>query len=178
MNKIYISRKSKLLITWIVAAIFFGTLLSIAEISRNPLDDPDFAYQRTGFLIAPHTVQAPKIYTDLPRSGHKMVVFFTRSMKDMQLFHDLATQSDLSLMADLVLITSDGSKPTVTEGLKYVEGDPKGKFAELFGMDKPIDGGPPVGYVVIDSEGYTRYRTLDPRFMHRRELVTILKATP
>lgn len=48
-------------------------------------------------------------------------------------------------------------------------------IARAFNLRKPVDGGYPVGYVVIDSSGFIRFRTLDPGYDKRVwEIVLLL----
>lgn len=55
--------------------------------------------------------------------------------------------------------------------------DPTAAYASRFGLDVPRDGGPPVGYAVVDAEGRIRYRTLDPGVATRLgEVATIVAA--
>lgn len=56
--------------------------------------------------------------------------------------------------------------------------DPTGSLARRFGLRRPRDGGPPVGYVVVDARGLIRYRTLDPTVTRNLDEVdTIVAAT-
>jgi hypothetical protein len=163
---------------WLVVAVGIGILLGVSEYARNPLHDPDQAQQRTGMLLPAQTYLAPSI-TDAPRRGQRTVVLFTRSLQDQHLFHDLADQADLVEEADLIVVTADGSKPLITNGIKAFVADPDGAWAHAFGLNRPVDGGAPIGYVIVDSHGYIRYRTLDPGFMHHtHELRLMLGGTP
>ena len=51
-----------------------------------------------------------------------------------------------------------------------------GRIANAYGMRIPIDGGPPVGYAVVDKSGLIRYRTLAPDVSALYELSVILSA--
>lgn len=56
-------------------------------------------------------------------------------------------------------------------------GLPHDNLAEAYGMRSPSDGGPPVGYAVVDGQGRIRYRTLDPTVATELpEVATILAA--
>ncbi len=46
--------------------------------------------------------------------------------------------------------------------VERVVADPGGRLAATYGMREPREGGPPVGYAVVDETGQIRYRTLDP----------------
>ncbi len=164
--------------TWCAIAVGFGALLGISEYTRNPLNDPDPAQQRTGMLLPSSSEQAPPI-AGAPHVGQRRVILFARSLKDQYLFHDLADQADLAQAAQLVVVTSDGSQPIITNGITVFVADPDGMMAAAFGMPQPIDRAAPIGYVIVDSEGYIRYRTLDPGFMHHgRELRMLVEAAP
>jgi hypothetical protein len=150
-----------------------GAALAVAEHRRNTLNDPDEAWQRTGLLLPGATYRISKLETT---SGRPAVVFFARSLSHQYLFHDLADQSDLASMADLVVVTADGSRPTIETGIMHFAADVDGSLAAEAGLHTPIDGGYPVGYVVIDSDGYLRFRTLDPGFGQRAwEIKLLLK---
>jgi len=149
----------KLLGLWVGVAALFGGLLLWAEHSRNRLDDPDPALQRTGFLFPAGAIRQPGVIPGFPRPGHRTVVIFARSVHGRTLFHDLALQSDLSAMADVLLVSADGRAPTITQGLQTIVEDRDGRIAQAFGMSTPLDGGYPVGLGV-----YSSYRHHDARF--------------
>lgn len=155
------SQLAKMVVSWLGIAVLFGVLLGFAEYSRSHLDDPDPALQRQGSLI-PATFKVPQITPGFPRTGHPLLVIFVRSVDGQLLFHDLAVQSDLSLMADIILVTADGREPNITQGLSAVVADEDGIIAKMYQLNTPIDGGYPVGYAVVDRQGFLRYATLDP----------------
>lgn len=158
---------------WLTVAICLGVLLGFAEYRRNPLNDPDQAWQRTGVLLPAHTYPAPTAGVE-PRPGHRVIIFFARSLTDRYLFHDLADQADLGSAADLIVVTPDGSRPVIENGIWRFAMDTDGALARAVGLRRPIDGGPPVGYVLIDSHGYIRFRTLDPGFGQRAWEIKLL----
>lgn len=155
-------RKRDVLI-WLTVAAVFGGLLGIDEYRRNSMNDPDPARQRTGVLLPALTYQAPSMLGER-LLNHRTIIFFVRRLNGHSLFQDLADQADLADHADLVVVTTDGSRPAVMNGIRRVVVDPRGSLAESFGLNRPIDGGTPVGYVLVDSQGYIRFRTLDPEF--------------
>lgn len=63
-------------------------------------------------------------------------------------------------------------------GVPVVE-DPSGELATRLAIRHPRDGGPPVGYAVVDRAGRVRYRTLDPTVADNLdEVETMVRATP
>ncbi|HSF67686.1 MAG TPA: hypothetical protein VLA67_09695 [Nitrospiraceae bacterium] len=158
---------------WLAVALSMGVALAVAEHRRNALNDPDQAWERTGLLLPAKTYQAPSLGV---APGRPVVVFFARSLSDGYLFHDLADQSDLASMSALVVVTPDGSRPVIQTGIQRFVSDGDGSLAAAAGLHRPIDGGYPVGYALIDSDGYLRFRTLDPGFGQRAwEIKLLLK---
>jgi hypothetical protein len=162
------------ILIWLTVAAVFGGLLGVDEYRRNSMNDPDQARQRTGVLLPAQTYRAPSV-VDERLLNHRTILLFVRSLHGHPLFHDLADQADLANEADLVAVTTDGSGPAVMNGVRRVVFDPTGSLAESFGLNRPIDGGAPVGYVLVDSRGYIRFRTLDPGFgQHAWEIKLLL----
>jgi len=85
-------------------------------------------------------------------------VFFVRPEQIGPLCQTLPA-SGLEEEASLAVVVSSPAQCPGQSGL-IVDG---GGLAQLFGMPSPVDGGPPVGYALVDSAGRIRYRTLDPR---------------
>lgn len=179
MSKHSVAVRQKLCAVWFAVALLFGGLLALAEHLRNRLDDPDPAQQRPGFLLPAGSLKAPDVIPGFPRAGHRLVVFFVRSVDDQLLFHDLALQSDLAAEADAVLIAWDGRSSRITHGLSAVLPDREGRIARAYGLSQPMDGGYPVGYALVDGDGFLRYRTLDPHCVgmgHNYEVKALLRA--
>ena len=170
-----------LLSIWLGVSLLFAALLSWAQLARNALDDPDPAYQRPGTLLPSNLVQAPMLPGGYPRRGHRLVVIFARSVSGGVLFHDLAFQSDLAALADLVLVTADGVAPAVDYGLDAIVPDPAHAIVDAYGLRLPRDGGYPIGYALVDRDGFIRHQTLDPHCIgmgHSQEMRTLLRAIP
>jgi hypothetical protein len=158
---------------WISVALLLGGLLGFAEYRRNPLNDPDQAQQRTGVLLPTGQEPAPRIRA-LNIAGRSMVIIFDRTLTGRHLFHDLADQSDLTRNAELVVVTPDGSRPVIETGIDHMLADQDEAIARAFDLRKPVDGGYPVGYVLIDSSGSIRFRTLDPAYNKRAWEIRLL----
>ncbi|HVE45665.1 MAG TPA: hypothetical protein VNA57_02800 [Acidimicrobiales bacterium] len=169
--------RRRLALTWIGIAGSVGVLFVAALSTRSPLDDRDPAQQRPGFLDAVgHASSAPRIAPDLPRNGRKVVVFFVRPGVAGWLCSSLSTDQPLRRRADVAVVGPAATSSCT--GVATVT-DPAGSLARAFGMRRPRDGGPPVGYAVVDSHGLIRYRTLDPRVASALdEVETMVRATP
>ncbi len=143
---------------WAVAAIGLGLLLAAAS-PRGPLDDADPARQRPGYLDGGGLpAPAPDLGGGVPAPGRRAVVFFVRPGQIGPLCQALPA-SGLGTRASLAVIVSS---PSDCPGQATLIVD-SGGLARRFGMPTPVDGGPPVGYAVVDTAGRIRYRTLDPR---------------
>lgn len=158
---------------WIVTALLLAGLLALAEYRRNPLNDPDQAQQRTGVLLPTGREPAPKVLA-LDFTGRPAVILFDRTLTGRHLFHDLADQADLTRSAELVVVTSDGSRPVIETGIDRILADEEEAIARAFGLSKPVDGGYPIGYVLVDSSGFIRFRTLDPGYERRAWEIRLL----
>lgn len=149
-----------LVAVWLVVALATGLLLALSRAATGPLDDPDPARQRPGFLDAERLpVPAPQVTDDVPAPGRRAVVFFVRPAELERLCQAL-TAFDPPQPADVavVLVGEGGRCP---QGISVVP-DREGELAALYGMPVPRDHGPPVGYAIVDGAGNIRYRTLDP----------------
>jgi len=167
----------RLPLVWLVIVGLLGGLLLAAQHARSPLDDPDPARQRPGFLdVVDRPTAAPQVAPGVPAPGRRAVVFFVRPGLSAPLCQVIGKASSLARRADLSVVSSGavtacGSVPTVTDGT--------GRLAREFAMRRPRDGGPPVGYAVVDRDGRIRYRTLDSRVVEGiGEVETMVKALP
>ena len=162
-----------LVVIWLGAAVGLGLLLALARATESPLDDPDPAWQRPGFLDAGGLpVPAPP---GLPALGRPTVVFFERANDLGQLCRALGGSS-VSEKAATAVVVADRA-PVACGAAGAVVGDPDGAVADAYGMRRPRGGGAPVGYAVVDAAGAIRYRTLDPEVADQLdEVATIVGA--
>ena len=168
-----------LVVIWVAAAVGLGLLLTVARVMREPLDDPDPAWQRPGFLDAGDLpVPAAPVAPGLPAQARPTVVFFERTGRLPQLCRALAASS-LSGKATATAVVVDSAGTHSCEEADAVVIDRDGALAAAYGMRRPRGGGRPVGYAVVDSTGAIRYRTLDPAVADElSEVRTILDALP
>lgn len=164
-------------VVWLAVVATLGALLLIAEHARSPLDDPDPARQRPGFLDPfGHPTFAPPLLPGFPTPGRRAVVFFVAPGLAAPLCKAVESDHSLERRADVAIVFSGES-----EGCRRARAvtDADGALVRAFAMPRPRDGGPPVGYAVVDGAGRIRYRTLDPTVVdHLGEVETIVRATP
>ncbi|MGH4003756.1 MAG: hypothetical protein ACRDSO_06565 [Pseudonocardiaceae bacterium] len=167
-------RRRALLTVWLLAAVGLGVLLLVAALAEGPFDDPDQAYQRPGLLdLHPLPVAAAPVTATVPQSGRPAVVFFTRPERFGPL---CAALPGARVDADTVIVVA-GSGAAPECGPVSVVTDPSGRLATVYRMRTPADGGPPVGYAVVDEAGRIRYSTLDPAVVEElAEVRTIVEA--
>ncbi|HET7488439.1 MAG TPA: hypothetical protein VFJ85_10965 [Acidimicrobiales bacterium] len=165
--------RRRLVAVWLAAALAFGAALAVAQGTRGPLDDPDPALQRPGFLDQGDLpAAAPPVTAGVPAAGQRAVVFFERPAMLAELCRALRRQP--VARADVVVVV-----PAAAGGCGVpVVVDAGGALRRAYGLRSPRDGGPGVGYAVVDRGGRIRYRTLDPSVAaNLHEVETILDAT-
>lgn len=165
-----------LVLVWAGTAWGFAVLLVIAQQTRGPLDDPDPAGQRAGLLdLGALPAPASELVEGFPAIGRRAVAFFERPAGLQRLCRALEA-STLSEEADVVVVVSaEGGR---CQGGVRVVVDRGASYARRLVLHVPSDGGPPVGYAVIDSRSRVRYRTLDPHVAEGLdEVATIVAAT-
>lgn len=172
-------RRANLIGVWLLAAAALGLALAAARRDPPPHNDPDLAYQRPGFLDARATpFPAPAVIGGMPTVGARTVVFFTQPDHAPRLGTALAQADSLRRQATVLVVVSGEPPPGALDGLPVLRDD-EGRIAAAYAIRRPRDGGPPIGYAIIDSNGQVRYRTLDPNAADLlSEVETMVKATP
>ncbi|MEO8190075.1 MAG: hypothetical protein ABI682_07010 [Acidobacteriota bacterium] len=164
---------------WLGLAIVLGGAQWFASHDRRPLDDPDLAFQRPGFLDAHGPpFPAPPVAPGLPKLGERFILFFVREEQATAL-HDALMNRTHPFDTVSMAIAFVGPKPGHQDVVAPFLDDAGGEIAASYRMRRPRDGGPPVGYAIVDSTGFVRYRTLDPTVWKRLdEVQTMWVATP
>lgn len=139
---------------WLPALLFAATAvvlsLVVALVVRDPgpRDDPDPASQRDGLLLSGPTV--PERVAGIEFGGHPVVVLFERQRPAGPRFNAWRTQ-----------VTDDDVELVVA-----LAGSEQARaLAAAVAIPTPTDGGPPVGYAVVDPARAVRYSTLDPAYL-------------
>ncbi|PZS27505.1 MAG: hypothetical protein DLM59_16330 [Pseudonocardiales bacterium] len=160
---------------WLLIALFFGVALLVADHRGSPLDDRDLAMQRPGLLDSVGArSEAPPVTTSIPATRRVTIVFFVRSAQQQPLLARLSQPGALPPTVDAAIV---GGPVNLSEAPIAVLTDSDGSLARGYGMRVPRDGGYPVGYAIVGTDGVIRYRTLDPDVTRRlADVRTMLKA--
>jgi hypothetical protein len=151
----------------VLAAVLTFVVVALVR-PPGPLDDPDPAYQRDGLLLDGPVLEEQIAGVEL--GGRPVVLLFVREPPD---------PGDLRAWAGSVPEVADPyvvlPQPTTADLPLPAVVDPLNTLADAVGMPRPVDGGRPVGYAVVDSARAVRYATLDPVYLSNGfEIATIL----
>ncbi|HEV2087875.1 MAG TPA: hypothetical protein VGR21_06165 [Cryptosporangiaceae bacterium] len=159
----------------VLAALLTVVMLAVVR-PAGPLDQPDLAYQRDGLLDSAPAV--PAQVGPVRFGGRPVVLLFLREPPDRRrLAGWLAGLPDRA--EPVVVVQSPTPLPVGPASPARVVNDPQQRLAAAVSLPEPNDGGPGIGYAVVDSERVVRYSTLDPRWCDNAfEVATILGALP
>ncbi|KQV26279.1 MULTISPECIES: hypothetical protein [unclassified Microcella] len=133
--------------TAVLAIVLIGVVIGLVR-PPGPLDDPRPAYQRDG-ILRDGPVLAREV-AGVPFGERTVVLLFERDAPTGAEWEEWRQDvSDDGV--DLVLV------PASVDGASAL--------AAAVGMPVPVDGGPPVGYAVVDPDRQVRYATLDPKYL-------------
>lgn len=142
----------------------------------GPLDQPDRAEQRNGLVLDGPTVQ-PTVAGVQLRSGPSVLLFVRRLPADDTLARwrrALPTDADVTVVVQAP--SGEQVQPQMSSPVDVVL-DPEQELAMAVDLPQPVDGGPGVGYAVVDTDGVVRYSTLDPAWSDNAfEVTTMLGA--
>ena len=141
----------------------------------GPLDERTLADQRNGLLRDGPVL--PASVAGIGFGGRPVVLLFLRAMPPVadvrQFAAALPARAQLDLVVQSTSTSELGGAPTT------VIRDPEAVLARAVELPRPNDGGPGVGYAVIDSTRTVRYSTLDPSWPSNGfEAATIIGAGP
>lgn len=163
----------------LVFAAALAGLLAVVVLAvvrpAGPLDQHDLAYQRDGLLDTAPVV--PDRVAAVTFGGRPVALLFLREPPDPQRLQEWL--AGLPEAADPVVVVQSapvapGAVPTSAQVVR----DPDERLAAAVALPAPNDGGPGIGYAVVDSERVVRYSTLDPRWYDNAfEVATIVGAT-
>lgn len=164
------------LLLWLAGAAALATAVLVAVPRPGPLDDPDPAHERTGILSSPRSARNVGLQT-LPgdKVGRRTIfLVFDRRLPEparlARLERQLPREVEVAVVVPRVAARSHAFPAAVIR-------DSRRRVARAVGMRRPKDGGPPVGYALIDGKGRVRYATLDPAYLdHGSEAATMAAA--
>ncbi len=158
----------------VLAAVLTAVVVALV-LPPGPLDDPDPAYQRDGLLI-----DGPVLPADVAGLGfgeRPVVLVFDRQEPDPAELRRWSSDVPPGVEIRLVLPVT-GAPGSAVGGVGTVA-DPSALLAEAVDLPTPVDGGPGIGYAVVDSNRRVRYSTLDPDYLNNGfEIRTIVTEAP
>ncbi len=150
---------------WIPAVVFVAAALVLTLVivlvvrPPGPGDNPIAGDQRDGLLI-----DGPKLASTVAGvdfGGRPVVVLFERTQPGGPLFEQWRSEvSDDGV--DLIVVVAGTASAT--------------SLAAAVRIPTPTDGGPPVGYAVVDPARQVRYSTLDPVYVKNAFEVDVITA--
>lgn len=169
---------------FVVCLLLVGSVL-LGSRGPGPLDQPDAAQQRDGLVLDGPTVD-PEVagvhLRDVPN-----VLLFVREPPEAELLDSwrpslpAAAVVTVVVQRDPLASGQGGSRHLGTESPRLVSvvEDPEELLAAAVRLPEPVDGGPGIGYAVVDAAGVVRYSTLDPSWPDNAfEVTTILESAP
>lgn len=131
-----------------VAALVLALVVALVVRGPGPRDDPDQARQRDGLLL--DGPRLPAVLAGVAFGGRPVVLLFERTPPEGPKYR--GWRAAVSEKGALVVVVVAGTPRAAV-------------LADAVGMARPVDGGPPIGYAVIDAARRVRYATLDPAYL-------------
>ena len=166
----------------VVALVLTGSAVAFTATHRPDDDLPNLREARRMLVPAADARRAADVGDDTPTRGFHTVVFFlpdgkypafVRALRDWGPLADSQADSPVDIVAVLP------HEPQGASVITPVGGDPSGAIARAYGMPVPPDGGPAMGYAIVDSRLRVRYVAADPDILrHLDRVAAILEAVP
>lgn len=167
--------------SWLPPLFWLATSAALAAVvlavvpRPGPLDDPDPAQQRPGFLTAAvdaRSVEGLRLPGD-PIGRRPVLIVFDRKLPDAAALATLERRLPKSLAT--VVVVAGGVGPARFPVPVVI--DRQARIAQRVSMRTPKDDGAPIGYALVDRQARLRYATLDPGYLeHRGEDATLARA--
>ncbi len=154
------------LLFWLAGAIVLALVVLGVIRAPGPLDDPSKGDQRPGFLF---DVDDARRVAELELPGDPVgrvpvVVIFDRRISAPQRLQSFVGDVPDGVAVVLVVSEPVDEQARLPAGVGLVVRT-GGRIANAVGMPVPRDGGPPVGYALVDHNARVRYATLDPAYL-------------
>jgi hypothetical protein len=159
------------------AALALALTAVVVVLVRPPglLDQSDPAYQRDGLLLDGPVV--PPELAGVEFGDRPVVLLFARELPDTDALAGWV--AEVPPRATVRLVVPEPMSQTLELAGVQVVTDPTGRLAAAVDLPTPVDGGPGIGYAVVDSERRVRYSTLDPAYLANAfEVATIVGSVP
>jgi hypothetical protein len=140
-----------LALAWAAAAVVLGGGLLIEQATRNGMDAANPIRERIG-MASYDSFPAPDVAGTV--DGERTAVLFVRPEQA----DSVCTWASGGHVQDVTMVVV-APQNTDCKGVPLTV-DADRKIADGFGMRKPKDGGYPVGFALLDSDGGLRYTTL------------------
>lgn len=162
------------LVFWAASAAVLTAIVLVVVPGPGPLDDPEQGDQRDGVLVDREEARrVPGLdLADGVVGRRPVVVVFDRDLPSAPRFARLRAAVPEGV-ATVVVVAQARPADRRRLGVPLLA-DPDGSVAAAVGMPEPGDGGPPVGYAVLDAEAFVRYATLDPTYLQHGFEVDII----
>lgn len=163
------------LMWWGAMAVVLTVVVVAVVGGPGPLDDPNPGKQRPGFLVDADDARVVRglLLPGDPVGRRPVFLAFDRKVPRPDALRGL-----LRVVPDrfaAVLAVAPGRAIVAPkQGRFIVVVDTGGRLARAVGLDRPKDGGPPIGYAVIDAGARVRYATLDPTWTEQGFEVAIV----
>lgn len=155
-------------------AVLLGLVVILVVRPAGRLDQADLAYQRDGLLRTGPTV--PAEVAGVRFGDRPAVLLFVRERPTAQRLTPWLAGIPNDVDTYVVVQSGQVGRGSVGADVRTVD-DPSGQLAEAVDLPASNDGGPGIGYAVIDRDGIVRYSTLDPRWYDNAfEVATIVGA--
>ncbi len=153
------------LLWWLITSVILTVVVLAVVGGPGALDDPDPGDQRAGFLIdgdQGRAVAGLRLPGD-PVGARAVFLAFDRSVPRNGTLGRVLDDVPPDFAAVLVVPRLAGPAVRAARAGRFrLQADRGGSVARAVGMPEPKDGGPPVGYALIDDSARVRYATLDP----------------
>jgi hypothetical protein len=136
---------------WSCAAIVLGGGLIVEDVTRNGMDAAEPIRERIG-MASYRSFPAPQVAGVVP--GVRSAILFVRP-EQAESVCSWAAGRPIGNLTMVVVSPENLDCKGVPLSL-----DPDRELADGFGMRRPKDGGYPVGFALLDSQGGLRYTTL------------------
>lgn len=158
----------------VMTALLAAVVLTVVHLP-GPLDERTLADQRNGLLRRGPFL--PESVAGVNLGGHPVVLLFLRTAPDAGDVRAFAAALPARARLRLVVQSPSGGDPG-RQPVPVVR-DPGQVLARAVDLPRPNDGGPGVGYAIIDSTRTVQYSTLDPSWpTNGFEAATIIGAAP